>query len=46
MKYSRDKTVLGTKQSLDKTSSSNMQQNIPIFRDGLSVPENKLRTIF
>jgi hypothetical protein len=36
-----DKTVLGTKQSLDKTSSANLRQNVPIFRDGLSVPENK-----
>jgi hypothetical protein len=32
---------LGTKQSLDRTSSANLRQNIPIFRDGLSVPENK-----
>jgi hypothetical protein len=36
-----DKAVLGTKQSLDRTSSANLRQNLPIFRDGLSVPENK-----
>jgi hypothetical protein len=36
-----DKTVHGTKQSLDKTSSANLRQNAPIFRDGLSVSENK-----
>jgi hypothetical protein len=47
MKHPWDKTVLGTKQSLDKTYSANLQQNIPIFRDGLSVPENKtLRNFF
>jgi hypothetical protein len=41
MKHPWDKTVLGTKQSLDKTFSANLRQNVPIFRDGLSVPENK-----
>jgi hypothetical protein len=41
MKRPWDKTVLGTKQSLDKTSSANLRQNILIFRDGLSVLENK-----
>jgi hypothetical protein len=41
MKRPWDKKVLGTKQSLDKTSSENLRQNIPIFRDRLSVPENK-----
>jgi hypothetical protein len=41
MKRPWDKTVLGTKQSLDKTFSANLRQNVPIFRDGISVPENK-----
>jgi hypothetical protein len=41
MKRPWDTTVLGTKQSLDKTSSANLRQNVPIFRDGLSVAENK-----
>jgi hypothetical protein len=33
MKRPWDKTFLGTKQSLDKTSSANLQQNVPIFTD-------------
>jgi hypothetical protein len=32
------------KRPWDETSA-NMQQNIPIFRDGLSVPENKKQNV-
>jgi hypothetical protein len=39
MKRPWDKKVLGTKQSLDKTSSENLRHNVPIFRDGLSVAQ-------
>jgi hypothetical protein len=41
MKRPWGRTVLGTKQSLDKTSLATLRQYVPIFRDGLSVPDNK-----